>query len=113
MTTIYVTHPRYVEHDLPTHSEHAGRIRAVWQRLDENGLAARMQNAEAQPVSDAQILTVHTPEYLDLLRRVSAQERLVRLDADTYAGMDALDIAKLSAGGVVGAVDAVMSGTAD
>jgi acetoin utilization deacetylase AcuC-like enzyme len=113
MKTIYVTHPRYVEHDLPTHSEHAGRIRAVWQRLQENGLIERMQNAEAQPVSDAQILTVHTPEYLDLLRRVSAQERLVRLDADTYAGMDALDIARLSAGGVVDAVEAVMSGAAD
>ena len=32
MKTIYVTHPRYTEHDQPTHPEHAGRIRAVWQR---------------------------------------------------------------------------------
>ena len=40
MTTLYVTHPRYTEHDLPGHPEHAGRIRAVWQRLDESGLSS-------------------------------------------------------------------------
>ncbi len=113
MTTIYTTHPRYVEHDLPTHSEHAGRIRAVWQRLDEAGLVSRMQAVEAQPVSEDLILTVHTPEYLELLRRVSMQDRLFRLDADTYAGPDSLEIAKLSAGGVVDALDAVLKGTAD
>jgi acetoin utilization deacetylase AcuC-like enzyme len=35
---------------------------------------------------------------------------MTHLDADTYAGPDALTIALLSAGGVVGAVDAVLSG---
>ena len=113
MKTIYVTHPRYTEHDQPTHPEHAGRIRAVWQRLDESGLKARMQAVEATAVSPELILTVHTPAYLDLLKRVSAQERMVRLDADTYAGPESLEIAQLSAGGAVDAVNAVLSGTAN
>src|SRR5664279_4390680 len=113
MTTVYVTHPRYTEHDFPGHPEHAGRIRAVWQHLDESGLAARMHSVQAQPASDDLILAVHTPEYLDLLRRVSIMGRTVHLDADTYAGPDALEIARLSAGGAVGAVNAVLSGTAD
>ncbi|MFN8452535.1 MAG: hypothetical protein U0521_29000 [Anaerolineae bacterium] len=112
MTTVYTTHPRYVDHDLPGHSEHAGRIRAVWQRLDETGLAARMQAVEAPEVDDDLILTVHTPDYLDLLRRVSVMERTMLLDADTYAGPDALEIARLSAGAVA-AVDAVLAGRAD
>lgn len=113
MTTVYTTHPRYVDHDLPGHSEHAGRIRAVWQRLDDSGLSARMQAQEAQEVSSDLILAVHAPEYLDLLQRVSVMGRTMLLDADTYAGPDSLEIARLAAGGVVGAVDAVLAGRAD
>src|SRR5579871_4269861 len=71
MTTIYVTHPRYDEHDLPGHPEHAGRIRAVWRALDENGLSQRMNAAQASEVERDAILAVHTPAYLDLLQRVS------------------------------------------
>ncbi|HVU12533.1 MAG TPA: histone deacetylase [Phototrophicaceae bacterium] len=113
MTTICVTHPRYIEHDLPGHPEHAGRIRAVWRALDESGLAQRMNTAEASMVDLDAILAVHTPAYLDLLQRVSAQERTVHLDGDTYAGPDSFEIARLSAGGVVDTVAAVLSGKAD
>jgi acetoin utilization deacetylase AcuC-like enzyme len=112
MTTVYTTHPRYTEHDQPTHPEHAGRIRAVWARLEESGLRDRMQAVDPVPVSDDLILTVHTPDYLDLLERVSAQSRQMHLDADTYAGHGSLEIARLSAGGAVAAVDAVLRGAA-
>ncbi len=111
MTTIYTTHPRYTEHDAPGHPEHAERIRAVWQHLDENGLSQRMNALIAQPISDELILTVHTAEYLKVLHRVSDQSQLLHLDADTYAGHDALTIAKLSAGGAVDAVEAVLNGS--
>ncbi|MCC6802173.1 MAG: histone deacetylase [Anaerolineae bacterium] len=112
MTTVYVTHPRYEDHDFPGHPEHAGRIRAVWQRLDESGLSARMLALQAQPATDEQILTVHTPDYLEILKRVNVMERTAMLDANTYAGPGALDIARLAAGGVIDAVSAVMDGTA-
>ena len=112
MTTIYVTHPRYVEHDFPGHPEHAGRIRAVWSALEANGLTRRMQAVEAKSVDPEAILAVHSPEYLELLKRVSAQDRTLRLDADTYLGPDAYAVACLSAGGVVDAVNAVLSGGA-
>src|SRR5215211_797444 len=112
MTTIYATHPCYTEHDFPGHPESAARIRAVWRGLDESGLTARMQPLRAQAVDTDLVLTVHTADYLDLLRRVSATPRTTLLDADTYAGQDALNIARLSAGGAVGVVDMVLSGTA-
>lgn len=112
MTTIYATHPRYTDHDFPGHPESADRIRAVWRGLDESGLAARMQALQVQAVDANAVLTVHTAEYLDLLRRISAKSHTTHLDADTYAGPDALAIASLSAGGVVGTVDAVLSGIA-
>lgn len=113
MTTIYVTHPRYPEHDLPGHPEHAGRIRAVWSQMANCGLTQRMTALEPQPVDEKWILTVHSPEYVELLRWIDeTHQQRVHLDADTYAGPTAYEIARLSAGGVVAAVDEVMSGHA-
>jgi acetoin utilization deacetylase AcuC-like enzyme len=108
----YVTHPRYTEHDLPGHPERADRIRAIWRGLDESGLAARMRRPEPHAVDESLVLAVHTEDYLDLLRRVSAMPRTMHLDPDTYAGPGALEIALLSAGGAVVAVDTVLGGTA-
>jgi acetoin utilization deacetylase AcuC-like enzyme len=113
VTTVYATHPRYAEHDYPGHPENAERIRAIWRGLDESGLAARMRRLEAHAVDTELVLAVHDPGYLDMLRRINATRRTTFLDADTYAGPDAFTIALLSAGGAVGAVDEVLSGSAD
>jgi acetoin utilization deacetylase AcuC-like enzyme len=113
MTTVYATHPRYTEHDLPGHPESADRIRAVWQGLHESGLNARMLLVEVQALAADSALAVHTADYLDMLRRISDTTRPIHLDPDTYAGPDAFTIARLSAGGAVAATDAVLSGTAD
>ncbi|MBV8928449.1 MAG: histone deacetylase [Mycobacteriaceae bacterium] len=110
MTTVYATHPRYTEHDLPGHPENAERIRWVWRGLDESGLAPRMQRRDVQPLDADSVLSVHTVEHLAMLRRVSAAPGITHLDPDTYAGHDALTIALLSAGGAVGAVDSVLGG---
>jgi acetoin utilization deacetylase AcuC-like enzyme len=112
MSTVYVTHPRYVEHHLAEHPEHAGRIRAVWQRMDESGLLPRLRVMEAVPVTDDQIAAVHTEEYIALLSHISTLERMVRLDADTYAAPVSVEIAKLSAGALTTAVDVIFSGQA-
>ena len=114
MTTVYTTHARYDEHDFPGHPEHAGRIRAVWNYLAEAGITAQLQAVTAQPVSTELITTVHTHDYLGILQRIAASnQRHVRLDADTYASSTSYEIARLAAGGVVDAVDAVLSGQAD
>lgn len=113
MRTVYATHPRYAEHDYPGHPENAERIRAVWRGLDESGLLARMESLEAQPVDMEWVQSVHPAAYVESLRRVSASPRITFLDADTYAGPDALSIALLSAGGAVAVVDGILRGTAD
>lgn len=113
MRTIYVTHPRCADHDSPGHPEHAGRIRAVWRRLDETGLTARMNAVEAETVDVDLLLTVHTSAYLELLNRLPGYGRTVHLDTDTYANPHSYEIARLAAGGTVGAVDAIMRGDAD
>jgi acetoin utilization deacetylase AcuC-like enzyme len=115
MTTLYVTHERYRDHKMQSfsHPEHPGRIEAVWQVLAEAGLTERMQTMNATPVSDQQILRVHTQEHLNALNMVGGQERMLMFDQDTYALPESPDIARLSAGGIVNAVDAVLSGQAN
>ncbi len=113
MTTIYVTHPRYVEHDLPGHPEHAGRIRAVWDELDSSGLADRMLQKEATPVTDEQILSVHIAQHVENLRKVEQGQHNAQFDSDTYLLPVSPEIARLSAGGVVLATEMVVNGQAD
>lgn len=110
MATAYITDARYAEHDLPGHPEHAGRIRAVWRELETSGLHDRLQRLEPLPASLDLIQSVHTPAYLDLLARIEAADRpMLYLDPDTYFGRGSYEIARLAAGGVVRAVDAVMA----
>lgn len=113
MTTVYVTQPRYIEHELPGHPEHPGRIQAIWRELDQSGLGARMTRIEPDMISDKHILAVHTQEYLDILTEISQRSEGVLLDSDTYVFPTSPDIARLSAGGVVRAVDEVLNGNAD
>lgn len=112
MTTAYVTHSRYPEHDLPGHPEHAGRIRVVWERLDSLGLSSRMLRLDASMLDEDLILSVHTADYLKVLRWVDETQQRVYLSPDTYALPTSYAVARLSAGGVVMAVDMVLSGRA-
>lgn len=108
----YITHPRYIEHDLAEHPEHAGRIRAVWRYMEESGLLPRLLTPQAIEVARAQIAAVHTEDYIRTLERISEQARMMRLDADTYAAPVSYEIARLSAGAQTLAVDMLFDGRA-
>jgi acetoin utilization deacetylase AcuC-like enzyme len=113
MSTAYITHQRFTEHHLAGHPEHAGRIRAIWTQMDLTGLSRRMTPVEAQLVAEDLLLTLHTKDYIDLLKWIDlSRTNHVMLDPDTYAGPTAYAVSRLSAGGVVQAVDEVMSGRA-
>ncbi len=113
MTSVYVTHSRYIEHNLPGHPEHAGRIRAIWSQMDNTGTSDRMKKLEPEAASEDMLLAVHTPDYLKLLAWIDeTKQSRVNLDPDTYAGPTVYEISRLSAGGVVLAVDEVLGGYA-
>jgi acetoin utilization deacetylase AcuC-like enzyme len=115
MTTIYLSHERYREHAMfgYNHPEHPGRIEAVWEVLKNSGLTERMQTITPKAVTDEMILRVHTQDYFELFDSVAGLDKMTMLDQDTYALPESPEIARLSAGGVVAAVDAVMRGEAD
>ena len=109
MTSAYLTDERFIEHDFPGHPEHAGRIQAVWQELEAQGLADQLLRIAPERASDQQILAAHSHAHLERLNQIERQERLTRIDADTYALPVSLEIARLAAGAVIGAVDAIAS----
>ena len=113
MTTAYLTHPSFTEHDYPRHPEHAGRIQAVWSALQAAGLTDQLLALSPSSATDQQVLAVHTGEHLQRLVDISQMDRMVLIDQDTYALPCSLDVARLAAGAVIRAVDAVCAGDAD
>lgn len=113
MATAYCSDSSFAEHDFPGHPEHAGRIEAVWEQLSQQRLLAQVDQLAPSPVRDEQILAAHSPSHLDRLVAVSQGDRITRLDHDTYALPQSLEVARLAAGAVVGAVDSVVEGNAD
>ena len=112
MTTAYLTHDAFTTHDFPRHPEHAGRIKAVWQQLAAQGLSQQLLHIEPDAATDEQIFAVHTAEHLNRLIMVANQDRMVQIERDTYALPVSLAAARLAAGGVTGAIDAVCGGRA-
>ena len=113
MTTACVTHPSFTEHDFPRHPEHAGRIQAVWSALQAAGLTDQLLQLAPPFATDEQILAVHSVEHLQRLLDISQMDRMVLIDQDTYALPCSLEVSRLAAGAMIGAVDAVCAGEAD
>lgn len=107
-----VYHPDYLLHDTGAyHPERPDRLRAIITGLKTSGLMASLLRIEPRPVADRWITSVHTPAYLDSLEAASKRAP-VQLDPDTRLAPESLRVAKLAAGGVLAAVDAVIAGRA-
>jgi len=127
MTTGFVWHEIYMWHDTGTHAgvlppggpvqpfEHAENPetkRRIRNLLEVSGLLDKLIPVVASKATEEQLLRVHTREYLDRLSAMSA-ETGGDAGALTPFGKDSFEIARLSAGGVIAAVDAVLDGKVD
>lgn len=109
-----VYHPAYLEHDMGFgHPESPNRLRAIVQRLEESGVAARLVRIEPRKAEDEWITQVHTPNYLASLNRQAPTSGRVSLDPDTSMSPGTLQAAYLAAGGALAAVDAIMAQQVD
>lgn len=109
--TAYITHRDYVQHTLARHPEFAGRIERIWAVLEGSGVLNDLLSLDATTVSDETLKLVHTNHHIARIKDVS-QRGGGWLDADTYSLAVSHDIARLSAGGAVLAVDTIMTGKA-
>jgi acetoin utilization deacetylase AcuC-like enzyme len=109
MTTAITTNPNQATHDEPRHVEQAARLAAIMAALDTSNLRPDLVELASQPASEQQILAVHEPHLLAIVRSTTAHAR-AQLDADTYTTAGSYEAALLAAGAAVRAVEAVVSG---
>jgi acetoin utilization deacetylase AcuC-like enzyme len=111
MTTAITTNPVHAPHDDPTHVEVAARLQAIEAALDTSGLRADLLELPARPATEAQILAVHQPRLLQIVRWTASQES-VWLGNDTYTTPESFEAALMASGAAVAAVEAVVKGQA-
>ena len=92
------------------HPEQPARVTAIVERLETEGLLARSRRIEPQAATDQAILRCHTADYLRIAAEDVADGAKHLSTGDTRISARSLDIARLAAGGVMAAVDAVMKG---
>ena len=103
------THADMLTHQAPPgHPEHAGRLKAVLDALEDMPLERR----EAPRADVEAIARVHPARYIEALEPAfaEAREARVRLDPDTYLSQGSREAIYRAAGAGVAAVDAVMRG---
>jgi acetoin utilization deacetylase AcuC-like enzyme len=108
MATGYAYDPLHVEHDAPHHPENSQRLLAVMQCLKESGILARLVAIPATDVESADLAAVHSPRYIDIVRRRS--EAGGWLDPDTYLSRGSYAAAVRAVGAVCEATSAVLCG---
>ncbi|MCI0712757.1 MAG: histone deacetylase [Chloroflexi bacterium] len=110
MKTAFYTDLSSEIHTLQGHPEHAGRLQAVVDRLQETSLMDRMQCVKARETTQEDFLRVHTPAYLDLLASTRNLDVPHMLGPDTYIVPESYDIARETVGGLLAVVDNVLGG---
>lgn len=110
MTTLLISHPDCLGHVTPEgHPEQVARLTAILEALDPiEGLA----RADAPLAQDAHLLRAHPQSHIDAISAAAPAQGQVPLDADTWMSPGSLAAARRAAGGVVEAVDKVMTGEA-
>lgn len=110
-TTGLVLSERYLEHDTgPHHPERPERLTAIHHALRDSGLLDQLELIAPQPIDPALIEPVHPQEYVARVRH-ACEKRAGIIDTPDCTICEAtFEIALLAAGGVIQAVDAVMSG---
>jgi acetoin utilization deacetylase AcuC-like enzyme len=127
MTTGFLWDELYAWHDTGTgsgflsaggliepevHGESAATKRRLRNLLDVTGLLAEMTALSARPASEEEILRLHTREYLERIKEMSASGGG---DAGELApfGAGGYEIAALAAGGAIEAVEATLRADVD
>ncbi len=108
----FVYDPLYLEHRPPAgHPERPERLAHLVHKLKDDGVWDTLHHMAPVPATEKQLLAVHTPEQIDLIKKVSARGG-GPLDevGDTHASARSYEAALLAAGGVVTAIDAVLTG---
>ena len=128
MNTGFVWHERYMWHKTgrasgvfledasgwmepnARYAENADTKRRFRNLLDVTGLLKELVPIDPVPATEEQLCRFHTREYVEQVRAASAGSGGEGVDGATDIGKGSYEVALLSAGGVIAAVDAVLDG---
>src|SRR5512145_2741590 len=111
MPTAITTNPRHIHHDEIRHVERAARLSAIEAAITTSGLRTDLIAIASRPASEEEVLAVHQPRMIEMLRWAAFQDGLW-LDHDTYTNSTSWEIALMGAGAALKAVEAVVLGHA-
>ena len=113
MTTALLMDPIYRQHLAGrNHPERPERFDAVAAGLREAGLLDRLMPIASRPAIEDELLLCHTPEYLAQAKRDIEAGLPALTTGDTDVTRNSWEVASHAVGGVLNAVDAVMTGAA-
>jgi acetoin utilization deacetylase AcuC-like enzyme len=104
---------RYLRHGTDfTHPETPQRLISIYEMLENPDMAWKFVGIDAREATREELERVHRPSYVDAIA-ATAGKSMFMLDPDTMATAETYDVARLAAGGVMNAIDGVVSGEAD
>jgi acetoin utilization deacetylase AcuC-like enzyme len=110
MPTALLLDPIYKNHDTgPGHPEHAARYDAVTAAIQKEKLAEKLQLLQVRAANEDEIALVHTRPYIASVKRDIASGMSQLSTGDTSICPASLDIALKATGGILAAIDAVVS----
>lgn len=115
MSTALLLDRGFTAHDPGVHHPEAAiRITSLVDRLEASGLAAKAPSIEPREATEDELRLVHTAGYVQLvLREVDGQSSGQLSTGDTNYGPQSLSVSRSAVGGLLSAVDGVVSGTWD
>jgi acetoin utilization deacetylase AcuC-like enzyme len=113
MPTALVADPLYRQHQPGEgHPERPERYDAAVQALERAGLAREMTRIAPRRATEDELALCHTRGYIEIAKQDITSGANQLRTGDTYVGEASLEVALQAAGGVLNAVDAVVSGKA-
>lgn len=104
---------RYIRHGAGlTHPETPERLRAIYEMVDNPEMNWKWTGIDARHATREELARVHSPGFIDFIAKTAGRS-MTMLDSDTVATADTYDAARLAAGGLMNAVDSVVSGETD
>jgi acetoin utilization deacetylase AcuC-like enzyme len=114
MNTLFVSHTDCEKHVmLEHHPESPARLQSIHKALATHPLHDSLEFLTAREIAAEHFSTIHPRNYLAMLEELDPGEGIARIDADTSLNKHSLRAARLAAGGVIQAVEAVMQAKAD
>jgi acetoin utilization deacetylase AcuC-like enzyme len=104
---------KYLRHGTDIgHPETPQRLVSIYEMLDNPDMVWKFIGIDARKATQEELERVHSPAYIDAVA-ATAGRSMSMLDPDTVATPETYDIARLAAGGLMNAIDAVVSRKAD